>query len=306
MPQPSIRLAADLSFRSTASDGSPGVAGTVTANETTINVDVSTPVSGVGKSTKRMVRHIASSLAQRQLRLVVNGPGGMVVALGDVPTLRWQRLLTRSPHIRLGNLRDVRRMLSGGRVDASRDRGSALVSTPPPTMFPLFPTVSTLGPRPVTTTHDPRGGGMPRLIFASSPWPQAGEVRRVAYLTKPRTTFGSAGDCDVVIAGLEPLHAVVERTDEDEYLLTHLASSGTSTIAGIPAQRSLLRTSSRVSLGATNFTYFREEYADHGRPYGGRLGGEIGYQRPQTTPRPRARGAVGKPRTNREPGRYFQ
>jgi hypothetical protein len=28
-------------------------------------------------------------------------------------------------------------------------------------------------------------------------------------------------------------------------------------------------------------TFFREEFADHGRPYGGRVGGEIGHQRPQ-------------------------
>lgn len=303
MPQPSIRLGADLSFRSTSSDGSPGVAGTITADGTTINVAVADPVVAAGRSSKRLVRHLARSLAQRRLRLVVNGPAGMVVALGDVRTLWWQRLLTRSPHIRLGTLRDVRRMMFSPTA-ASRGRGSALVSLPPGTMFPLFPTVSSLGPRPVTTTHDPRGGGMPRLIFASSPWPQAGHVSRVEYLIEPRTTLGSALDCDVVIEGIEPLHAVIERTDEDEYVLTHLAASGTSTVAGIPAQRSLLRTGSGISLGATDLTYFREEYADHGRPYGGRLGGEIGHQRPQATPRPRARGAVGRPRTNKDPGRY--
>ena len=28
-------------------------------------------------------------------------------------------------------------------------------------------------------------------------------------------------------------------------------------------------------------SFYREEYADHGRPYGGRAGGEIGHQRPQ-------------------------
>jgi hypothetical protein len=28
-------------------------------------------------------------------------------------------------------------------------------------------------------------------------------------------------------------------------------------------------------------SFYREEYADHGRPYGGRLGGEIGHQRQQ-------------------------
>ncbi len=28
-------------------------------------------------------------------------------------------------------------------------------------------------------------------------------------------------------------------------------------------------------------SFFREEYADHGRPYGGRIGGELGHQRTQ-------------------------
>ena len=27
--------------------------------------------------------------------------------------------------------------------------------------------------------------------------------------------------------------------------------------------------------------YAREEYADHGRPYGGRVGGEVGHQKAQ-------------------------
>jgi hypothetical protein len=101
------------------------------------------------------------------------------------------------------------------------------------------------------------------------------------------------------------MHAVIERTQADEYLLTHVASAGTSTVAGVPAQRSLLRTGARIALGATQLTYFREEYADHGRPYGGRQGGEIGYQRPQATPRKRKPGTVGRPRTNRDPGQYY-
>ena len=32
---------------------------------------------------------------------------------------------------------------------------------------------------------------------------------------------------------------------------------------------------------AWTMTFYREEYADHGRPYGGRIGGELGHQRPQ-------------------------
>ena len=303
MPRPNVRLEADLSFRSTSSDGRAGAAGTVTADGTTITIDVTAQGMGAGNFSKRQIRHLARSLAQRRLSVLVQSPSGLIIALGDVQTPWWQQLVTRSPHIRLGNLRDVRKMTT--RVSARRDHGSAMVSLPPTTVLPLFPTVSRLGPRPVTTTHDPRGGGKPRLIFASSPWPHPEHMPRVEYLTKPRTTLGSAPNCDIVIEGLEPLQAVIERNDEDEYLLTHLADAGNSTIAGVHAQRSRLRTSARISLSGTTLIYFREEYADHGRPYGGRQGGEFSHQRPQATPRPRAKGAVGKPRTNRNPGRYY-
>jgi hypothetical protein len=146
---------------------------------------------------------------------------------------------------------------------------------------------------------------MPRLIFAWSAWPREGEVRRVAYLQSPRTTIGSAPACDIQIDGLQALHAVVDRTADDEYVLTHVAAEGTSLVAGVPAKGSVLRTGAAVALDDIRLTYFREEYADHGRPYGGRIGGELGHQRPQRSPRPRAKGSVGKPRTNRDPGRYF-
>jgi hypothetical protein len=46
-------------------------------------------------------------------------------------------------------------------------------------------------------------------------------------------------------------------------------------------REALLRTGARVDLGPNTLTYSREEYADHGRPYGGRIGGELGHQRPQ-------------------------
>jgi aryl-alcohol dehydrogenase-like predicted oxidoreductase len=146
---------------------------------------------------------------------------------------------------------------------------------------------------------------MPRLIFAWSAWPQEGEVRRVAYLQSPRTTIGSAPECDIQVDGLQELHAVIDRTAGDEYVLTHVAAEGTSLVAGVPAAGSLLRTGAAVALDDIRLTYFREEYADHGRPFGGRIGGELGHQRPQRTPRPRAKGSVGKPRTNRDPGQYF-
>jgi hypothetical protein len=49
----------------------------------------------------------------------------------------------------------------------------------------------------------------------------------------------------------------------------------------VVATEALLRTGTRIDVGPWTLTYAREEYADHGRPYGGRLGGELGRQRPQ-------------------------
>jgi hypothetical protein len=298
MARPSVRLQADLHFESRSSDGSTEVTGSVCADGSTIDVSLSGPLV-VGTPSRSVVRVAARSLAERGLRLVLHSPEGEVVALGDVRAPWWQRLLTRSRHIHVTSFKQVRRLTSGG---GDQSTPAAVV---PPTLLPLFPTVSKLGPRPVTTTHDPRGGGGPRLVFAFSPWRQAGDVQRIEFLSRERTTIGCSPECDIQVDGLESLHAVVERNSDDEYLLTHVATAGTSTVAGIPARHSLLRTGSAIALGSTRLTYFRAEYADHGRPYGGRLGGEIDQQRGQPTPRPRRRGAAGRPRTNRDPGRYF-
>jgi hypothetical protein len=298
MPGPTLRLEADISFRSVSADGSTGPAGSVTADGSTLYVALSGPFTAAAPP-RPFIRQVASALAKRRLRLVVSSPSGVVAALGDVRAPWWQRLVTGSPYVRMGRLREVRRAL--GR----RRSGGLPIAVPPTTPIPFFPTVSSLGPRPVTTTHDPRGGGAPRVVFALSPWPRAGEVQRVEYLSRTRTTFGSAPECDVRVEGLEPLHAVIERTEHDEYVLTHVGAVGSSAVAGIPAERSLLRTGAGIALGPVRLTYFREEYADHGRPYGGRLGGEIDDQRPQPTPRPRRSGTPGRPRTNRDPGQYF-
>jgi hypothetical protein len=292
-----LRFEADVSFRSVPPDGSEAVQGSVTADGSTIHVALSGPFAATAPP-RPLIRHVAGALARQRLRVVVSGPSGVVAALGDVRAPWWQRIVTGSPYVRIGRLRDVRRTLG-------RRRGSTPMAAVPPTLLPLFPTVSSPGPRPVTTTHDPRGGGAPRVVFALSPWPRAGDVPRIEYLVPPRTTFGSSPDCDVVIEGLEPVHAVIERTDLDEYVLTHVARVGSSTVAGVPADHSLLRTGAGIVLGPARLTYLREEFADHGRPFGGRLGGEIDSQRLQPTPRPRRPRAPGRPRTSRDPGQYF-
>jgi hypothetical protein len=297
-----LQVQADLTLSSTAPGGASGITGSVTASGQTVHVFLSDPAAGPVPLSRAVVRNVASSMARRGLQLVLHGPRGVVLALGDVRTPLWQRLVTRSPYIQLVNLREARRvMMRSSASSGQRPKVAGAPSTP----LPLFPTVSALGPRPVTTTHDPRGGGNPRLIFSWSAWPQEGEVQRVAYLTAARTTLGSSPDCDVQIDGLEELHAVIDRTPQDEYVLTHVAPRGTSTVAGVRAQRSLLRTGVGVTVGTTQLTYFREEYADHGRPFGGRIGGELGHQRRQKSPRPRSTNSVGKPRTNRDPGQYF-
>jgi hypothetical protein len=43
----------------------------------------------------------------------------------------------------------------------------------------------------------------------------------------------------------------------------------------------ILRTGCRLEVGDWVLVFARDEHADHGRPYGGRIGGELGHQRPQ-------------------------
>jgi hypothetical protein len=50
----------------------------------------------------------------------------------------------------------------------------------------------------------------------------------------------------------------------------------------------------------------RDEFADHGRPYSGRQGGELSVQREQDEPRARGTSAAGgSDREGTDPGEYF-
>lgn len=297
-----LHLRADLDFRVESTGDSPEVSGTVRADGQTIDVFVSAPGAIAGGSSRPFARQAARGLAKRGLTLTLSGPRGKLITMGDVRTSWWQRLVTRSPHIALGGVRVLPQLLSVSRRSSGGREMAAFA--PPPTLFPLFPTTSSPGPRRIGTTHDPRGGGRPRLMFSLGPHPTIGQTQRVEILGRHRTTLGSGADCDIRVASLEPVHAVVERTEDDEYVLSHVALAGSSTVAGIPAQRSLLRTGARIDLGGVTMTYVRDEYADHGRPFGGRQGGEIGRQQPQRRPRPRSAEA-GRPSTSRDPGQYY-
>ena len=92
--------------------------------------------------------------------------------------------------------------------------------------------------------------------------------------------LGSHPSCDVVIEGLAAMHAVVRRTPDDEFVVT--PADGPVRVDGaLVLTDGLLRTGRRIELGGWTLSYVREEYADHGRPYGGRIGGELGHQRKQ-------------------------
>jgi len=127
----------------------------------------------------------------------------------------------------------------------------------------------------VTTTHDPQGGGRPRLIFALGGSAAAGGGQREFDLLPGVTVIGSGPGADLRLAGLDERHAEVRRDEADEYVYADLGSSAGSRVDGQPMGAQALHTGDRIELGPWTLTYYREEFADHGRPYGGRQGGEL-------------------------------
>ncbi len=136
------------------------------------------------------------------------------------------------------------------------------------------------GPYEPTTTHAEWGAGSPRLRITS-------ETERFVHdLTADLTRLGAAEGSDVVLAGADPLHATIEHDERDEFVLTlHGAgemSANPQAAATHDGDRSAtLRTGARFTAGPWTIVYMRDEFADHGRPYGGRQGGEGEHQRPQ-------------------------
>jgi hypothetical protein len=127
----------------------------------------------------------------------------------------------------------------------------------------------------VTTTHDPRGGGRPRLILALGGSAMADTEQREFDLRPGVTVIGSAPDTDLQLPGLDGRHAEVRRQDDDEYVWVDLGASAGSSVDGQPMGEQALHTGDRIKVGPWTLTYYREEFADHGRPNGGRQGGEL-------------------------------
>lgn len=224
------------------------------------------------------LRPLAKTLSEQGLAIVVEGPDGRIISLGAVDAPASQRVITRSPHIKLGKLGALAPMLKRGRRSPAR-KFSLL---PPGTLLPLLPTVKRRIPRRITTTHYTRGGGQPRLIFVQDTQAWNGQVPRVFSLAADRVRIGSDESAELQLAGLDSVHAEIVHNDQDEYVLVR---HGKVTGSFGPGSTSVLRTGARLQMGTWCLAFFREEFADHGRPFGGRSGGEFAYQRPQRDPR---------------------
>lgn len=273
-----FRLDMDLDFSFTDESGTV-TRGTARASgsEVRIAVDGLESFGSSGMPSLDDVRPLAQTLADRGLTVVVDGPDGHIVSLGAVTSPASQRLITRSPHIKLGKLGALAPLMKRGRRSA---RAFSLL--PPQTPLPLMPTVRRSIVRRVTTTHHTRGSGRPRLIFVQDSATWNGQVPREFTLSREIVRIGSDASSDVQLAGLDGLHAEIVHNADDEYVLVpHGKVAGSVASTG----ESVLRTGARIQMGQWCLAYFREEFADHGRPFGGRSGGELAYQAPQLDPR---------------------
>lgn len=282
------RVEADLRFGLEMPGRAP-VSGSVTGHGSDLTLTVSDPEVFAGRADAELVRRLALELNDAGLVVRVRDRDGVgLVALGAVRAPWWQRPFTRSAHVRVAGLRG----LLGAWRGRQGQQPAALPGTgllPPATPYPVAPTFLRRPVRRVTTTHDAGRGGGPRLIEL----PVTG-LRRTDHpthwLQRERTVIGSDPTCDIVLPGLAGVHAEVRHDEADEFVL--VAHDPEVRVHGDRVTTRLLRTSARIALGDRVLTFVREEYADHGRPYGGRIGGELGHQRRQR-PRPAARPAPG-------------
>jgi hypothetical protein len=293
-PATTATIAADLTF-SVQLPGHDPVCGKVTGSGNRLEVRLSDPAYFAGGRDAGHLRQLAAGLAARGITVVVIAGDVVLLEVGATRSPRWQRVLTRSPHLKVASLRGA---VAGalGRVRGTSLRqgagavlpGSELL--PPTTLFPLAPT---FGPsaRPVTTTHDPRRGGNPRLVLTTGNPRMPRDGRVLFPLRQDATTIGSGPDCDIRLDGLAAIQAVVIHDENDELVLHDRSPDGSTLLNGalVRAGGRVLRTGARVTVGEWILGYRRAEYADHGRPFGGRVGGEIGHQRSQPDPRPGAR-----------------
>lgn len=280
-------LALEIDTGQAADDPGRRLSGRLTGDGRTLTLSLSglgdLPLGAPARSVADPVRDLARLLADDGVTLVVAAQDRPVVSLGRVRQSFGERAILRTPHIHVHDRRAALRMVRS-RGDAGGPALTALV--PPASPWPVAPTVTPPRRRHVTTTHDPLGGGSPRLVYYLSP-PETGGVREVLPLRRGTTRIGSDEHDDLRLDGLRPGHVQIRRNPAtDEYEVVPVPGSSTTVGGAEVTSPVILRTGAVVRAGGRSFTYARDEYADHGRPHGGREGGEFSRQRPQP-PRPR-------------------
>ncbi len=239
------------------------------------------------KSGGAALRKLARQVSAAGLKVTIRDGSRLLATVGAVRPNLFGLLLAQSRYVRLGPLRTVARSLQ------RRGRPTLALSEllPPATVMPIIPTLRRQSRR-VTTTHDPDGGGRPRFYFSGQLNRLPGSRTREFFLRVGQvTTIGSDPSCHLQLDGLEPFEAEVRRDEWDEYWVV---STGTTPVRvnGAPVTSARMRTGTKVQIGRWIMSYFRAEHADHGRPHGGRIGGEAGHQIPQDMPvyrQPRSR-----------------
>src|ERR1700684_2486714 len=116
----------------------------------------------------------------------------------------------------------------------------------------------------------PHGTGRPRLIFAFGGIAPVNSEQRQFELGPGVTSIGSSADAELSLDGLDVQHAEIRRDAQDEYVYADLDSTVGSRVNGQPVGVRELHTGDRIEFGAWTVSFYREEYADHGRPGGGR------------------------------------
>ncbi|MGL3151615.1 hypothetical protein ACSS7Z_14790 [Microbacterium sp. A82] len=128
-----------------------------------------------------------------------------------------------------------------------------------------------------TTTHAEWGAGNPKLLVSHE------HERFVHHLTTDTVHIGSAAGNELLLADTDPVHATITHDDRDEYVLTlhgtgEMNASPQADESGRGGRTEILRTGARFTAGRWTLVFARDEFADHGRPYGGREGGELSDQ----------------------------
>ncbi len=272
-----VDVSADLSVE-LSGPGGESASARLTGRGNRLVLEVDDPGLFAGSGDAATVRATAEALAERGVVVKVLHEGRHLVSIGAVSAPWWQRRATGSRRIKVGSWRGAWTSLRS----RAEDRAAVLPSSeslPPPTMLPVAPTFSPRAHRRPTTTDNRHGTGSPRLVLEKQDlWP--GEGQAVYWLEKDETTIGSDGSCDIVLPGLEATQAVVRHTAHDEYVLASVGPDA-RVHGAVVAEPVTLRTGARIDVGEHALAFAREEHADHGRPFGGRIGGEAGRQRPQ-------------------------